>query len=117
MLCHGTCGTGLVDSDPSFTTAGSTDLSILFRCFKAISREAVRFSARLPLYQCVTAFVGVDRQVFFFMSNPILLLTFTTFFYFVFDCSKAVSVSEDKWWVPFNVVFQVSGVFAVSDSY
>jgi hypothetical protein len=44
------------------------------------------------------------------MSNPILLLAFTTFFHFVFDCSKAVSVSEDMCWVSFTVVFQVSGV-------
>lgn len=115
MLCHGTYGTGLVDSDPSFTTAGCSDLSILFRCFKAISREAVRFSARLPLYQGVTAFVGVNLQVFFYVKSHSSLGVYD-FFHFVFDCSKAVSVSEDMCWVSF-IVFQIIGVLVVSDSY
>jgi hypothetical protein len=95
VLCHGTCGTGLVDSDPSFTTVGSSDLSILFRSFKAISREAVRFSARLPLYQGVTALVGVDLQVFSYVI-PHSSIGVYDFLHFVFDCSKAVSVSAGK---------------------
>ena len=116
MLCHGTCGNGLVDTDPSFTTAGSSDISILFRCFKAISKEAARLSARLPLHQGVTVLVGVDLQVFFYVKSHSSLGVYD-FFHFVFDCSKAVPVSEDLCRVSFTVVFQVSCVFIVSDSY
>ena len=70
VLSHDTCGTGPVDNDPSFTTAGSTALSILFRYFKAISREAVTLSARLPLHQGVTVFMGVDLSLFFLCQIP-----------------------------------------------
>lgn len=116
MLCHDTCGTGPVDNDPTFTTADSIDLSILCRYFKTISREVVSLSARLPLHQGVTMFVGVDLQVSFYVKSHSSLGVYD-FFHFVFDCSKAVSASEDMCWVSFTVVLQVSCVFVVSDSY
>jgi hypothetical protein len=96
VLCHGTGGTGLIDSAPSFVTAGSSDLSIVFRCFKAISIEAVRFPAfpaRLLLHQVCVCVCRSASFLFYVKSHPFLGIYI---FHFVFECSNAVSVSEDS---------------------
>ena len=84
-------------------------------CFAAseLFRERLfRFSAQLPLYQGVAAFVGADLQVFFYVKSNSSLGVYG-FFHFVFDCSTVMSVSEGMCWVSFTVDFQVSGVFVV----